>query len=51
MQHRPDNPSRTPVLGRDAARQGVRGHGVWIVLVSSLFLALIAWGLLEFFAR
>jgi hypothetical protein len=51
MQERPDHPAQAPIVNRDAARQGVRGHGVWIVLASSLFLALIAWGLLEFFAR
>jgi len=51
MQQRSERPTPTPVVDRNEARQGVRGHGVWIVLACSLFLALIAWGLLEIFAR
>jgi hypothetical protein len=49
MRESPERPA--PVIDRNAARQGVRGHGVWIVLAGSLFLALIAWGLIEAFVR
>jgi hypothetical protein len=40
-----------PVIDPTPARQGVTGHNVWIVLVSALVLAAIAWVLLEIFAR
>jgi hypothetical protein len=40
-----------PVIDRIPARQGVTGHHVWVVLVSTLVLTAIAWVLLEIFAR